>query len=277
MRFKKFPSLLISVRVSLVQFTPAFQKTAPNWERMKEWAESLPADVIVFPELATCGYMYKDRDEVAPFVEGHEALEPIAKIAKASGRLIVGGFAELDDGAFYDSAFAAGPDGLSVYRKIHLWNRETLMFRPGTEPVLLEFQGHRIGLEICYDLQFPEVAAHLARHGAELLLVPTAWAEEGRAPIHGLQPYNHLAIATAFAHGVFVVVVNRTGPERDALFPGQSSLANPFGQLECLEDKEGVLSKTLDFSLLETAKRPNAFNDLDRDARFRIVPPRKTR
>ena len=59
--------------------------------------------------------------------------------------------------------------------------------------------------------------------------------------------------------------------------PGQSSLANPFGQLECLEDKEGVLSKTLDFSLLETAKRPNAFNDLDRDARFRIVPPRKTR
>src|SRR5256884_8912839 len=120
--------------------------------------------------------MSKAGDEFGRFVEAREALEPIAKIAKASGRLIVGGFAELDDGAFYDSAFAAGPDGLSVYRKIHLWNRETLMFRPGTEPVLLEFQGHRIGLEICYDLQFPELAGQPAPHRAEMLPVPTAWA-----------------------------------------------------------------------------------------------------
>src|SRR5207248_9342212 len=115
-RFKKFPSLLISVRVSLVQFAPAFQKTAPNWERMREWAKSLPADVIVFPELATCGYMYKDRDEVAPFVEGLEALEPIAKISKASGRLIAGGRAELDDGAISDCGLAAGPDGPAASR-----------------------------------------------------------------------------------------------------------------------------------------------------------------
>src|SRR5206468_11233844 len=187
LRVKQSRPLVTFVRVSLVQIPPAIQKPPPHRDGLTGWAASLPADVIVFPELATCGYMYEDRDEVAPFVEGHEALEPIAKIAKSSGRLIVGGFAELDDGAFYDSAFAAGPDGLSVYRKIHLWNRETLMFRPRTEPVLLEFQGHRIGLEICYDLQFPELAAHLARHGAELLLVPTAWAEEGRAAIHGLQ------------------------------------------------------------------------------------------
>ena len=82
-----------------------------------------------------------------------------------------------------------------------------------------------------------------------------------------------MAIASAFAHGIFDAVVNRTGVERGARFPGQSSLTNPFGQLECLVDEEGVLVKSLDFSLLKAAKRPNPFNDLDHDSRLRILPP----
>ncbi|HYY47981.1 MAG TPA: carbon-nitrogen hydrolase family protein [Thermoplasmata archaeon] len=261
------------MKIALVQFEPTFRATAPNWERMHHWAESVPADILVFPELASCGYMYEDRKDAGPYADSRSALKPIEEVAHATGRLIVGGFSEHAEGVFYDSAFAAGPDGTIVYRKIHLWNRETVIFEPGTEPVLLRFRGHPIGLEVCYDLQFPELAAFLARKGAELLLVPTAWAEEPYAPSHGLQPYNHLAIGSAFAHGIFVAVVNRTGVERGARFPGQSSLANPWGQLECLEGEEAVLVKSLDFSLLEKAKRPNAFNDLDRDARLRILPP----
>ena len=258
-----------------MQFTPAFQTTAPNWERMARWAESVPADIIVFPELASCGYMYESRSEAEPYVDMLSRLRPLEKVAQVTGRLIVGGFAERADRTFYDSAFAAGPSGTTVYRKIHLWNRETLIFEPGTEPVIVDFEGHRIGLEVCYDLQFPELATFLARQGAELVVAPTAWAEEAQGPLHGLHPYNHLAIASAFACGIFVAVVNRTGVERGARFPGQSSLTNPFGQLESLKEEEGVLVKSLDFSLLKAAKRPNRFNDLDRDARLRILPPER--
>src|SRR5439155_972673 len=259
-----------AVHLGLVQFTPTFQATAPNWEKMRTWAESIPADVIVFPELASCGYMYRDRKEAAAHVESRSVLAPIEAIARRTGRLIVGGFAERAAGAFYDSAFACGPDGTTVYRKIHLWNRETLIFEPGTQPTIIEFQGHRIGLEVCYDLQFPELAAYLARRGAELVVVPTAWAEEPYRPSHGLQPYNHLAIASAFAGGIFVAVVNRTGVERAARFPGQSSLTNPFGQLESLDGEEAVAVKSVDFSQLKVAKRPNAFNDLDHDSKLEI-------
>jgi len=262
------------VHLGLVQFTPTFQATAPNWEKMRTWAESIPADVIVFPELASCGYMYRDRKEAAAHVESRSVLAPIEAIARRTGRLIVGGFAERAAGAFYDSAFACGPDGTTVYRKIHLWNRETLIFEPGTQPTIVEFQGHRIGLEVCYDLQFPELAAYLARRGAELVVVPTAWAEETYRPSHGLQPYNHLAIASAFAGGIFVAVVNRTGVERAARFPGQSSLTNPFGQLESIDGEEAVAVKSVDFSQLKLAKRPNAFNDLDHDSKLEILPPR---
>jgi predicted amidohydrolase len=263
-----------SVKIGLIQFTPTFRATTPNWDRMRTWAESVPADVIVFPELASCGYMYKDREEAEPYVDSRSALQPLEEVARRTGRLIVGGFAERAGGLFYDSAFACGPDGTTVYRKIHLWNRETVIFGPGTDPVVLEFQGHRIGLEVCYDLQFPELAAYLARRGAEFVVVPTAWAEESYRPSHGLQPYNHLAIASAFAHGIFVAVVNRTGVERDARFPGQSSLTNPFGQLQTLDGNEAVIVKRVDFSQLKRAKRPNAFNDLDRDSKFKILPPR---
>src|SRR5437667_8957363 len=192
--------------------------------------------------------MYENRKEAEPYVEGLTALRPIERVARSTGRLIVGGFAERAGRTLYDSAFACGPDGTTVYRKIHLWNRETLIFEPGTQPTIVEFQGHRIGLEVCYDLQFPELAAYLARRGAELVVVPTAWAEETYRPSHGLQPYNHLAIASAFAGGIFVAVVNRTGVERAARFPGQSSPTNPFGQVESLAGEDAVAGKSVAFS-----------------------------
>src|SRR5439155_1183059 len=136
---------------------------------MARWAESVPADIVVFPELASCGYMFEDRKEAEPHVDG---------------------------------------------------------------------------------------LTSLPHQGTKLVVEPTAWAEEAQGPLHGLHPYNHLAIASAFAHGIFVAVVNRTGVERGAHFPGQSSLTNPFGQLESLDDREGILVKSLDFSLLKRAKRP---------------------
>jgi N-carbamoylputrescine amidase len=261
------------MRIGIVQFAPRFDASEPNWNRMEQWAKSVPADVLVFPELASCGYMYTSREEAEPYSNARTRIRQIAELAKSEGRLIVGGFSERADSVLYDSAFAAGPRGITVYRKIHLWNKETVIFRAGSDPAVLEYDGHRFGLEICYDLQFPEQAAYLARNGAEALLVPTAWAEEPQGPLHGLHPYNHLAIGSAFAHGIFVAVANRVGIERGARFPGQSSLTNPFGQLECLDEREGVLIREIDFGLLEPAKRPNEYNDLDRDPRFGIAPP----
>src|SRR3989449_10762105 len=109
---------------------------------MARWAESVPADIVVFPELASCGYMYENRKEAEPHVDGLTALRPIEKVARSQGRLIVGGFAERAGRTFYDSFFAAGPSGTTIYRKIHLWYRETFIFDPGQEPMILVFRSH---------------------------------------------------------------------------------------------------------------------------------------
>ena len=103
---------------------------------------------------------------------------------------MVGGFCELGaDGLLYNSAAVVDGTGvLAVYRKIHLWDRESLFFEPGTEPApVVETSVGRIGVGVCYDLNFPEVARGLALAGADLLALPANFPlhprPEGERPI----------------------------------------------------------------------------------------------
>ena len=261
------------MRVALVQFTPKFQERSENWNRILAFARKETADVVVFPELSSCGYAYEKRQEIAPFTDSSEALGGLEELAGRTGQLFVGGFAEKAGADLFDSAYAVGPKGTEVYRKLHLWNFEKELFRPGDRLVTVPYEGHRVGVEVCYDLQFPEQATALARLGVDLIAVPMAWAQDERGPSDGLQPYSHLAIATAYSLGIPVLIANRTGTERGARFPGESSITDPFGRQERLDEKEGVLRAEVDFELIPQAKHPTPRNDLDLDRRLRVEPP----
>jgi predicted amidohydrolase len=261
------------MKIELVQFTPAFPGRERNWERIQTWAEQSPADIVVFPELSSCGYMYKNPQEIGPFTDTRSSLAGLEKLSARTGKLLVGGFAERAEGKLYNAAYAIRPDGTSVYHKIHLWNREKLLFEEGYQPVLIEYQGRRIGIEICYDVQFPELTAYLSRKGAELILAPTAWAADKHGPSHDLYPYAFLAMATAYAYGICIAVVNRTGTERGALFPGQSGLADPWGKITTLGHEEETRVLEIPFEKIPRAKRPGPLNDLQTDHRMRIAPP----
>ncbi len=261
------------MRVALHQFAPEFPGRDHNWQHIRSLAESTDADVVVFPELTTSGYMYKSREEIAPYTDALQALESLKPIARQHDRLIVGGFAERAGGRLFNSAYVVGPEHSSVYRKVHLWNFENDIFEPGDHALTFEFQGHHVGVIVCYDLQFPELASLYARKGVELLLVPMAWAEEPIALGSDLQIFNHLAISTAFSHGIYVAVSNRVGVERSAVFPGQSSLTDPYGRISHLDSVEGTLVSTLDFSLVAKAKQPSPRNNLDTDPRLKVSLP----
>ncbi len=259
--------------IELVQFAPVFPGREKNWDRIRGWAEHSAADIVVFPELSSCGYMYKTPKEIEPFADVPSALKPLERVSEETGKLLVGGFAERADGSRYNSAYAIGPNGTAIYRKIHLWNREKLLFEEGAQPCVVTYQGRRIGIEICYDIQFPELSAYLSRQGAELILAPTAWALDRHGPSRGLQPYDFLAMATAYAYGIVVVVVNRTGLERGARFPGQSCLADPWGKIVTLGEDEETRVLEIPFEEVSRAKRPNPRNDLQTDHRMTITLP----
>ena len=138
------------------------------------------AEVVVLPELITSGYVFSSPEEAAraAIAPDHELLREWAAEAARADAVIVGGFCERgDDGRLYNSAAVVDASGLrAVYRKLHLWDGEKLLFTPGSAPPpVLDTRVGRVGVVICYDLEFPELTRWVALSGAQLLAVPTNW------------------------------------------------------------------------------------------------------
>ena len=193
------------------------------------------ADVIVLPELVTSGYVFRSAEEVEAAARDRDAplFSTWGAEAARGDAVVIAGFAERgEDGALYNSAVALDGDGLlAVYRKIHLWDEERRWFAEGEEAApVIDTRHGRIGLSICYDLEFPEVARGLALAGAELIASPTNWPHEA-APPDGRPILHSLALATAYLNKVFVAVCDRCGIERGIEFEGGSVISGPDGAL----------------------------------------------
>jgi predicted amidohydrolase len=225
-----------SVRVACQQLAPTVGDLNGNRALTREAvreAVAAGAKVVVLPELATSGYVFESAEEARACAEPADgpSLRGWADEAARGDAVVVGGFCELgEDGLLYNSAAVVdGSGAVAVYRKIHLWDREQLFFEPGREcaPVV-ETRVGRLGMCVCYDLNFPEVARGLALAGADLVTVPTNWPlyprPEGKRPIEV-----SLAMVTAHVSHVFVAACDRCGSERGVEWTGGSVICDEFG------------------------------------------------
>lgn len=206
------------------------------------------ADVVVLPELATSGYVFASRDEARSVAVSPEH-ELFGEWAGAAGdALVVGGFCEAgDDGLLYNSAAVVGASGvLAVYRKLHLWDREKLVFEPGSAvPPVLDTRMGRIGVLICYDLEFPELTRTLALAGADLIVVPTNWPAVETPP--GERPPEVIAAqAAARANRVFIACCDRTGAERGQQWTAGTHVIDEWGWVLSAADEEGAATADVD-------------------------------
>jgi 5-aminopentanamidase len=112
---------------------------------------------------------------------------------------------------------------------VHLWDREQLVFAAGEEfPPVVDTAVGRLGLIVCFDLEFPEMVRGLALAGAELVCVPTNWPDEGR-PV-GERPMEVVrAMAAASCSRVFIAAADRCGRERGVEWVGGSAIVGPDG------------------------------------------------
>ena len=139
------------------------------------------ASLAVFPE-ATQARFGTDLQAVAEPLDGPFGMGLAAAARSAGVALVAGVFEPAPDGRVYNTA--VGYDGtgqrVAAYRKIHLFDSlgetESKVVAPGSTPVLAELAGLRVGMLTCYDIRFPELARHLVAQGADLLVVPAAWA-----------------------------------------------------------------------------------------------------
>ncbi|MFI1095719.1 carbon-nitrogen hydrolase family protein [Streptomyces sp. NPDC020917] len=187
------------------------------------------ARLLATSELFLTGYALGDRVAgLAEPADGPSAAR-VDAIAARHGLAIAYGFPERGSGpgTVFNSVRLVGPDGtgLAVYRKAHLFgDYERAVFTPGDRPLVqATVDGVRIGLLICYDVEFPEAVRVHALAGTELLVVPTAL----------MRPYEFvpqvLVPARAYENGMHVAYANRCGPEGEFDFAGLSCLAGPDG------------------------------------------------
>ena len=250
---------MTAVRVSCRQVSPRIADLAANVEISTEAVRSAVAeraDIIVLPELVTSGYVFESRAEVASVAVGAD--DPLfatwaAALAGRRGAVVIGGFAEAGlDGKHYNSVAVVDADGIvAVYRKTHLWDREKLWFAPGQQlPPVVDTAHGRVGVAICYDLEFPELTRHLALAGADLVAVPTNWPLVPR-PSGERPPEVVIAMAAARINRMAIACCDRLGTERGQVWTGGTTIVDVDGWPVATAGASDVATADLD---LEAAR-----------------------
>ena len=224
-------------------------------------------DIAVFPELHLTGYTM--RDEVYNLAEPvpGPSTDKAEKIAQENGVHIVFGLPEESSvkGVLHNTAVLIGPKGIvGKYRKIHLPTHtvfeEKRYYRPGHEAPVFTTPFGMIGLNICYDLYFPELTRLQALQGAQLIISISASPSLRRRFFEGF------CLSRAMENAVYLAYVNRVGVEDGLQFWGGSRVISPSGStlVQLKYDEEEYQSCKID---LDEVSRSRAFiptiKDLD--------------
>jgi predicted amidohydrolase len=228
------------MRVAVAQLDPKLGEKERNLEtclaRLDE-AAAAGARLLVLPECAIPGYLFESADEALPFAE--EIPGPSTEaLADACGRLgthVVCGLLERDGDELRNAAVLVGPDGLvGTYRKTHLPFLGVDRFVvPGDALDVYDTPIGRIGLEICYDLRFPEATRTLALKGADIVAHPTNF------PVAARMQTELITVARAAENRIYLLTANRVGKERWAEFCGWSQIVDPYGRRLAEADETG--------------------------------------
>jgi predicted amidohydrolase len=247
------------MRLALDQWRPVTGGRAEGVARLDAAAAraaAAGADLLILPEMALTGYAIGAEavaTEAEP--EGGELDRAVAEAARRHGVAILAGYPRRDARGrpvnavrLVDRAGAA----VATYAKTHLYGEvDRSQFAPGDclAPVV-ELDGWKLGLAICYDIEFPETARALALAGAEAILVPTA----NMAPFEGIA--TRIVPARAEENGVFLAYANYTGAEPPFDYVGLSCVVAPTGEdLARAGHGEELILADLDRAAFAAARR----------------------
>lgn len=254
------------LRIALLQMDIALGDPDTNFRRAEKMIEEVAAaqdkpDLIVMPEMWNTGFSLANIKEVAD-VDGRQTKEVIGGLARKAGvHIIAGSVANLRDGGVYNTAYAFDRQGevQAEYSKIHLFRlmEEEKHLTAGNQLGMLNLDGAKAGMIICYDIRFPELSRRLALDGVKLLIVPAAW------PHPRLHHWRSLLIARAIENQMYVCGVNQVGSGGDNEFFGHSMIIDPWGEILVeADEQEQVVQAACDLALTdEVRSRIPVFKD----------------
>ena len=212
-------------------------------------------DLIAFPELFITGYNLRDNyNKVAEKIpSSSKAQKGITKLAKKYNLYIATGIVEKSGKSLFNSAIIIGPEGyIGHYRKQFLPNfgpfEEKMFFDKGKQTPVFNTPFGKIGIQICYDIFFPETSMGLALNGADLILNLAASPTTSRPLFHRVLP------ARAIETTCFYAYSNNIGTQGSLTFAGESTIVDPRGKTiaSIPSFEEGVLICELPLEELNT-------------------------
>ncbi|HCP32425.1 TPA: acyltransferase [Candidatus Acetothermia bacterium] len=257
------------MRIGYVQMEPIFGEVRRNLRHAKNMMRQQNADLWVLPELFATGYQFTAQEEATalaePVPEG-PTTQDLITFAHERRCHIVAGLAESHESNVYNSAVLVGPSGfLTRYRKVHLFSEEKCWFTPGDIPFpVIDIGEAKVGMMICFDHFFPEVARTLTLQGAQIIAHPANLV---------MPVYAQLTMrARAIENGVFTVTANRVGSEartdKRLRFTGESQIVSPSGDIlvQSSKDKQEARVVKIDPAVARD-KSLNPYNDRLADRR----------
>ncbi len=272
--------------VGLVQLAASEDRSENRRQALEAVREAAGrgARLVLLPELFSSRY-FPAEERLEPFewaapLSEHPDLTPLCELAAERSLVVVASVFERLGPHFFNTAVAIDADGsvAGVYRKTHLPDgpgyEEKFFFRPGSRaPRPIPTRVGRLGLAICWDQWFPEVARLLVLRGAEILLYPTAIGSEPSDPQEDSEgPWGRALAGHAVCNAVPLAAANRTGQEGALRFYGASRLLDARGEpvLRMGRDQRGVAVGVVD---LGAAARRRADWGFFRDRRPDLYGP----
>lgn len=237
-----------------------------NIERVKKHLKDHQYDLLVLPELAMNGYLFENKEELfssAERVPSGMSTQAMLSLSKQYDCTIVFGLAEKDGEKVFNTAVIVSKGRyIGKYQKIHLSDFEKKFFDRGNENKIFDVDGINIGVQICFDLWFPEISREQIRMGADLLCV--------LANFGGETTY-HISKVRAIENLTPLVLCNRVGnesiSEMDASFLGRSTVIDASGKRICDAPENSECFDSCD--VLVKSRRANVIcRDFDSEISF---------
>src|SRR5438132_4696956 len=202
-------------------------------------AKKSGAELIAFPEMVDTGYsMPVIQKHAKKWSEG--AVPELQKVAKEVSIAIVAGISDRDGASIFNAQVFVNAEGdvVAKYRKTHLVTAapldERVCLSPGNKFVSCKIGKFNVGLSICYDLRFPEMARTLVvERGANVMVNSSAW------PVVRAEHLRILSLARAVENQSYFIIANRVGTDDGVTFCGSSVIVDPSGAILAASPSDG--------------------------------------
>ena len=228
-----------NVGIGYIQFDVTHDKEE-NLKKVEDELQYMDCDIVVLPELCMSGFIFDTKDELiarAEPVPGGSTVKAMEELSAKYNCTLVFGLSEIDDGKIYDTAAVVSKGKyIDKYRKIHLSDFVKNCYTEGDRVNVIEVDGVKLGVQICFDLWFPEISRMQVLDGAEMICCLCSYNGNTTEKI---------ASVRAIENRIPIIVANRMGCERtidwSASYMGNSviiganghAITDSIGNTEC--------------------------------------------